>query len=144
MTEYEFEDWRAICELKARYCRLMDTKQWDAYREIFTEDYELDVSQESGLAPIKGRDKALDTMVIAYIRDAVTAHQVHNPEIEIRGDEATGVWAMQDRVIFPDGRSIVGYGHYTERYVRQDGQWKIAALKLTRLHIDVQEPAGAR
>jgi hypothetical protein len=52
-------------------------------------------------------------------------------------------WAMQDRVIFgPNRPSITGYGHYHERYVRQNGQWKIAALKLTRLHIDVHQSSA--
>jgi hypothetical protein len=49
---------------------------------------------------------------------------------------------MQDRVVWDAPRrglaSITGYGHYHERYVRQHGEWKIASLKLTRLHLDVQ------
>ena len=28
----------AIKQLKARYFRLMYTKQWDAYRQVFTDD----------------------------------------------------------------------------------------------------------
>jgi len=48
---------------------------------------------------------------------------------------------MQDRVIWgADRPSITGYGHYRERWVRRDGRWKIASLKLTRLHIDVHAP----
>jgi hypothetical protein len=36
-----------------------------------------------------------------------------------------------------------GYGHYHERYVRQDGRWRIAAQRLTRLHVDYfYEAAG--
>jgi len=31
-------DREAIVELKARYCRFMDTKHWSACREPFTED----------------------------------------------------------------------------------------------------------
>jgi hypothetical protein len=29
-----------------------------------------------------------------------------------------------------------GFGHYHERYVRQDGRWRISKTKLTRLHTD--------
>ena len=130
------EDWLAICELKARYCRLMDTKQWDAWRELFAEDYELDVSEGTGLPVIKGREAALDR-VLSSIRDAITVHQVHTPEIRIDGDAASGLWAMQDRVIFPNGTSLTGYGHYHDRFRRQDGQWRIVALKLTRLHLEM-------
>lgn len=137
----ELNDWLAICGLKARYCRLMDTKDWAGYRELFTEDYELDVSQAGGPPLIRGREDALQ-MVLATIEHAITAHQVHTPEIQLNGDTATGIWAMQDRVIFPNGPSITGYGHYTERYVRRDGEWRIAASKLTRLRIDV-DPSSA-
>jgi SnoaL-like domain len=132
----------AIYELKARYCRTLDTKDWGAFRDLFTQTYELDVSQESGVAVIKGRDEAME-LIQSHILNATTAHQVHSPEIKIDGDEAHGIWAMQDRVIFgPNRPSITGYGHYHERYVRQNGQWKIAALKLTRLHIDVHQSSA--
>ena len=132
----QLEDRIALCELKARYCRLMDTKQWDAWRGLFTEDYELDVSDGTGLPVIKGREAALDR-VLASIRHAVTAHQVHAPEIRIDGDDAHGIWAMQDRVIFPNGTSLTGYGHYHDRFRRQTGEWRIAALKLTRLRVEL-------
>ncbi len=132
------EDWLAIHELKARYCRLMDTKQWDDWRDLFTEDYALDVTEGTDLPVIQGRAAALDR-VLSSIRHATTVHQVHSPEIRIEGDTAAGVWAMQDRVIFPNGRSLTGYGHYHDRFRRVDGAWRIAALKLTRLHLEMTQ-----
>lgn len=133
----ERDDVQAICALKARYCRLLDTKQWEAWAALFTEDYELDVSAAGG-GVFRGRDAAMAS-VLASIGGAVTAHQVHFPEIEVTGDEAFAVFPMQDRVVFGAGKpSITGYGHYHDRLVRRDGAWKIAALKLTRLHVDVQ------
>lgn len=134
MTLDEINDWIAIQETKARYCRLLDTKQWDAWTELFTEDMVLDTSEAGGPEPIHGRDAALAS-VRAFIETARTAHQVHTPEIVIDGDRAQGVWAMQDCLIFQDGATITGYGHYTETYLKQDGTWRIAASKLTRLLI---------
>lgn len=125
----------AICELKARYCRLLDTKQWNAWAELFTEDLVLDTSEAGGPPPVPGRDQAL-ALVRGVIETARTAHQVHTPEIQIEGDTAEGIWAMQDRVVFDDGTALTGYGHYTETYVRHGGEWKIARSKLTRLHVD--------
>ena len=140
----DVRDRLAIYELKARYCRLLDTKQWDEWRELFTEDYVLDVSAAGGGPPIEGRDAAMAS-VFASIGQAVTAHQVHFPEITLNGDEALAVFPMQDRVIFgPQKPSITGYGHYHDRLVRRNGEWKIAALKLTRLHMDVHPPAPAK
>jgi len=133
-------DWVALCEAKARYCRTLDTKDWAGYSDLLTEDYELDVSEGSRVPVIRGRDAAVK-QVQSSILTAKTVHQVHSPEIEINGDEAHVIWALQDRVIWgPERPSITGYGHYHERWVRQNGQWKLAALKLTRLHIDVVHP----
>lgn len=135
----------AIGQVKARYCRCLDTKDWAGFADVFTEDLVLDVSDGTGVAPIHGREAAL-AMVKASLDGARTAHQVHNPEIDLHGDEAHVIWAMQDRVVWdPPKRGmagLTGYGHYRERYVRRDGSWKIAATKLTRLHIDFQRAAA--
>jgi uncharacterized protein (TIGR02246 family) len=129
----------ALCEGKARYCRTLDTKDWAGYADLFTEDCVLDVTEGTQIPVIRGRE-AVIRQIQSSILTAKTAHQVHSPEIELNGDEAHVVWAMQDRVIWgADRPSISGYGHYHERWVRRNGQWKIASLKLTRLHIDVHQ-----
>jgi hypothetical protein len=142
MTTPSPEDWIALCNAKARYCRFLDAKDWDAWAGLMTEDYELDVSEGTDLPVVRGREAAIK-QVQASILTARTAHQVHSPEIEIDGDEARVIWALEDRVIWgPDRPSMTGYGHYRERWVRRDGEWKLAALKLTRLHIDFHPPAN--
>lgn len=136
MTLDEIEARFAIGETKARYCRFLDTKQWDAWASLFTEDFVLDTSQAGGPAPISGRDAAIAS-VRSIIETARTAHQVHTPEMALDGDTAQVIWAMQDRLEFDNGQSLTGFGHYTETYVKREGQWKIAKSKLTRLHLDV-------
>lgn len=141
-------DYEAIRNVKARYCRLLDTKDWDGFIALFTPDAVMDVEEDTGNPPINGHAAILDQVRFAVI-DAQSAHQIHSSEIDLRGDEADVITAMQDRVVWapgkcpiPGGQSITGFGHYTERYVRRDGQWKIAALKLTRLYVEVHpEPA---
>jgi hypothetical protein len=138
------ETYLAISAVKARYCRLLDTKDWSGFAALLTEDFELDVSEGTSVPVIHGRDAAV-TQIRSSVASARTAHQVHSPEITLDGaDRAQVVWAMQDRVVWGEeqaariGRSgLTGYGHYHERYVKQDGEWKIAALRLTRLHIDM-------
>ena len=131
----------AISQVKARYCRTLDTKQWDAFSDLFTEDFVLDVPGVD--EPIRGRDNA-----VAFIRDSVgealTAHQVHLPEIDLDGDQARVVWAMQDRNTWDPPRNglstLRGYGQYHERYVRVDGTWKIAEQRLVYLQLDLNQP----
>lgn len=140
MTTIEtLADCMAICELKARYCRLLDTKQWDAWSDLFTEYFVLDTSEAGGPPPIAGRDAAL-VSVRAFIEKARTVHQVHPLEISIAGDKAYGIWAMQNRVVLEAGPSLTGYGHHTESYAKRDGTWRIAASKLTRLLVDFKAP----
>jgi len=135
-------DWLALCYAKARYCRMLDTKDWVGFADLLTEDYEMDVTEGSQVPVIRGRDAAIK-QVQSSILTAKTAHQVHSPQIELNGDEAQVVWALQDRVVWgPERTSITGYGHYHERWVRRNGQWKLAALRLTRLHIDFYPPVG--
>lgn len=138
-----FEDWLAICETKARYCRCMDTKDWAGWADVFTEDLVLDTTPAGGYR-VEGRDKVI-AMVRSSIETAKTAHQVHNPEVTFDGPDAANViWAMQDRVEMGEERRAslgeaghTGYGHYRERYVRcGDGKWRIRETQLSYLHYD--------
>lgn len=135
-------DRQAIEQLKARYFRWMDTKQWDAWRTLFTEDAELQASPDPAERFV-GADEIVEK-VSGYLKDAVTVHHGHMPEIEIDGDTATGIWAMDDFVDLPQ-LVLRGYGHYHEEYVRLDGEWRIRRSRLTRLRLDVEpKPAGSR
>jgi uncharacterized protein (TIGR02246 family) len=134
------DDIEAIKQLKARYFRTMDTKDWAAMRQVFTDDVVMDTTASGGNV-MTGAD---DFMVFlrGVIGDVVTVHHGHTPEIELTSaTTATGVWAMEDMLRWPDGRELHGYGHYTETYEKVDGAWRIKSLTLTRLRMDVTEPA---
>lgn len=138
MADIEYLDaYVAISQVKARYCRTLDAKDWEAFTELFTEDFEW---EGPGVEPIKGRDKVI-AFIRASVSDARTCHQVHVPEIELHGDEAQVVWAMQDRNTWdPPHHGIStqrGFGQYFERYVRENGEWKIAAQQLRYFHLDM-------
>jgi uncharacterized protein (TIGR02246 family) len=129
------DDIEAIKQLKARYCRLMDTKDWAGYRQVFTDDVTMDTT-ESGGGVITGADQFLEFLVAA-IGEVITVHQCHTPEIDITSPTtATGIWAMEDMLRFPDGNDMHAYGHYHETYEKGAGQWRIKSSKLTRLRTD--------
>jgi ketosteroid isomerase-like protein len=119
---------------------LLDTKHWDDWADLFIDECVLDTSAAGGPPPITGRAAAV-AMVREMLETAITGHQVHQPEISVDGDGALAIWAMQDRLVFGDGTRLSGFGHYTERYVREGEHWKIASSALTRLHLDVTPPA---
>ncbi len=135
------DDVEAIKQLKARYCRTMDTKDWTAMREVFTDDVTMD-STDSGGSVIEGADDFLAFLEQA-LHAVVTVHHCHMPEIHLEtATRATGVWAMEDMLRFPDGTELHGYGHYHETYEKHCGRWRIASSKLTRLRMDFR-PAAA-
>ncbi len=131
----------AIKQLKARYFRLLDTKQWEAFAEVFTEDATFDVTDDAGHEHGRLAGRETITAGIRRLIDAAsTVHHGHMPEIELTGPAtANGIWAMVDRVEFPSEGEPVGfrgYGHYHETYTKVADRWHIASLRLVRLRRD--------
>ncbi|RYD63497.1 MAG: nuclear transport factor 2 family protein [Sphingomonadales bacterium] len=147
----------AIKQLKARYYRFLDTKQWDDLAQVFATDAVFDARQamsnvstavaDPGKISETWRNEGREA-IIAFIRErtgpASTVHHGHMPEIEIiDADHARGIVAMEDqnRYFGPDGgmtSRLHGWGHYHEEYVREDGAWRIHRSVLTRLRVDLE------
>lgn len=126
----------AIKQLKARYCRYLDTKDWEAWRGIFADDFHSDTSQAGGKV-IRGADDFV-AFTSKSLGNRATAHQVHAPEIELTSaTTARGIWALEDVVRLAPGVNLRGYGHYHETYEKIDGQWRITSSQLTRLREDI-------
>ena len=131
------DDIEAIKQLKARYFRLMDTKDWDGMREVFAEDVYIDTT-DSGGRVVEGAEDFMAGLR-EILEDVLTVHHGHMPEIELTSaTTATGIWAMEDRLRWPDGRELHGAGHYHEEYEKVDGRWHITKMTLTRLRTDFQ------
>ncbi|OBI47208.1 DUF4440 domain-containing protein [Mycobacterium kyorinense] len=139
------DELEAIRQLKARYCRFLDTKDLDSWRTVFTSDVvvTLDMAVSTGGAdpmtapPIEGVDNFAPT-VMAGLQGVATMHHCHTPEITLTSaTTATGIWAMEDLLIFGDGRELHGAGHYHETYEKNDGAWQIKSLHLTRTILKV-------
>jgi uncharacterized protein (TIGR02246 family) len=132
-------DVEEIKQLKARYFRCMDTKDWEGFRAVFAPDVTVDISAD-GMGVIAGVDNFLEFLE-PILREVVTVHHGHMPEIEITSPTtATGIWAMEDHLQFGPEETLQelhGYGHYHETYVKLDGRWHIQSTKLTRLRLDV-------
>jgi hypothetical protein len=129
----------AIKQLKARYFRYMDKRQWALWGGVFTLDCHMQVEHEPGAigTDLRGRE-AIVNGVRAALEGTRTVHHGHMPEIELTGPTtARGVWAMFDYVSWGDARDLEGYGHYHETYRKSpSGRWQIASLLLTRLRVD--------
>ena len=129
-----------IRQLKARYCRLLDTKDYEAWKKVFAPDVvvKLDMATSVGgadgqTAPqLNGLEEFLP-VVLGGVEHAQTKHHVHTPEITVTSDTtASAIWAMEDLLLFADGSELFGVGHYHETYAKRDGAWVITSLHLTR------------
>ena len=140
------DDIEAIKQLKARYFRTMDTKDWDGLAAVFTDEVEIDVTGEGG-GVTHGVAEYLP-FLRASIEDVITVHHGHMPEIELTSPTtATGVWALEDQLWWPEGgplRHMHGFGHYHETYEKTEAGWRIKSMTITRLHrlVDPLPPAA--
>ena len=116
-------DVREISQLKYRYLRTLDTKDWDAFEGCFVAEATGDYN---GLV---FEDRAA---LVAYMREnlgegLVTMHQAHHPEIEVDGDTATARWYLYDRVIVEAFAFMLeGAAFYSDRYIRTPDGWRVA------------------
>jgi len=132
-------DIEAIRQLKARYFRTMDTRDWASMRRVFSDDVVVDTT-DSGGTVITGADEFM-SFLQQTLAGVISVHHGHMPEIELTSaTTAQGIWAMEDMLRWSDGRELHGYGYYHESYVKIDGAWYISRLKLTRLRTDFRKP----
>ncbi len=134
-----------IKQLKARYFRCMDTKDYAGLRKVFADDAVFDASCSLGLEPAEDADQWIHSggdAIAAFVEAAVaalrTVHHGHCHEIEILSEtEARGVIAMEDQIWDASGESVVlhGMGHYHETYSKQADGWKIVTSRISRLHV---------
>lgn len=121
--------------LKARYFRHLDAQDWPALRRLFTDEVEIDVSGDGG-GVVRDPDEFVGAVRVA-LDGARSVHHGHMPELELTSDTtARGVWAMEDRIWFPEGSPVGhlhGFGHYHETYRKLAGVWRIETMRLTRL-----------
>jgi hypothetical protein len=128
-----------IKQLKYRYLRFLDTKEWDALAELFLED--ATSAYGDGKYAFEGREA-----IMSFLRDALgrpsilTAHHVHQPEIELTSEStATGVWALWDTVIdLQHQLTIRGAAFYRDEYVKQNGQWRFRSTGYQRTYEEME------
>ena len=139
-----------IRQLKARYFRCMDLRDWDGMAEVFSREFVFDCTEGLQVRPlggeltgpegavIRGREAIMEVVKLT-LADRTSVHHGHGHEITVESTtEAHGVIAMQDFIYAADRRTpiMMGAGHYEERYVVEDGAWRIAFARLTRLIYD--------
>ena len=84
---------------------------------------------------VTDRDSLVEFMRTSMPANIITEHRVTHPEITVNGDEASGTWYLQDRVIAPDFNfMLIGAAFYHDQYRRTAEGWKISKTGYDRTY----------
>jgi hypothetical protein len=125
-------DKEAIARVKYRYLRALDTKDWDTFADTLTEDVTGDYGDRLHFT---NRTELVDYMRSSIGPAVITEHRVTHPEITVAGDDAHGMWYLQDRVIAAEFNfMLIGAAFYRDTYRRTADGWKISATGYDRTY----------
>jgi hypothetical protein len=137
-----------IKQLKARYWRAVDTKDFQLLRSVFSDNGVVDF-RDAMLARDDTKlwhdpDKFCEDTGLAT-RGVITIHHGFPPEISVTSEqEAEGVWPFEDLVWVKEPNPLLpfkrlrGYGYYREKYRKTTAGWKILSTYISRLHMEAE------
>jgi hypothetical protein len=141
-----------IKQLKARYFRLIDTKEFEQLTDIFTSDAVFDfgkafcdpvLGQMPGTVPsdpLVGRANVIQGIVDGMPPVLQSIHMGYTPEVEITSDTtATAIHPATYRPFIPGVLSANCYGYYHETYEKTDGRWMIKTSMIQPLRVVFDE-----
>jgi len=129
-----------IRNLRARYTRFIDTKQWDQLAGILSRDITLDLPSLRAQGGLRGVE-AFISLVKSWFAASPSLHMNYLPEIEVLSERsARGIWG-QEYFLPPAFRRGEfhghGYGYSHETYEKVGGAWLMASVRLEpTFHID--------
>lgn len=142
MTPEDLVELEEIKAVKYRYVRGVDLRDWDLVASTLTED--ATAAYSSGKLSFDGREA-----ILTFLRESMppgemlSAHQVSQPEIDLRGDSAVARWRLNDVVILPAANiAIRGAAYYEDEMTKVGGEWKIRHTGYRRLYEETSPREG--
>lgn len=118
-----------ISALLYRYARAVDSKDWELYRSVFTEDAHIDYS--SAGAVVGSRDEVVDWFAANFGVIPWSMHYITNVEIlESDGDAATVRAMFYNPMQLPGMAEMSACGgYYHHELVRTPDGWRSQSLR---------------
>ncbi len=129
-----------IADLAVRYTRALDSRSWDDFDGLFTEDAEIDYRAFGGEVGDLASIKAFLQTSMSMFR--VTQHMLGQSAVTLDGDRATSVTPCHNPMLFSEehgGRIMVCALWYHHELVRTPAGWRIARLWEERVHMTMLE-----
>ena len=131
LSNQEISDRLEIQEVLTRYCYAVDDRDWDRYRQLFTNDAVIDDTVTGGIK--SGVEEHVAYLKRALSKVVMSQHAISTVLVELNGSEA-GVRAHCSCPIVMDSgqdhQHVMFQGlWYRETLVRSDEGWKIRSLR---------------
>ena len=129
MNGTEGLDFVEIQQLLARYSRSLDTRDWELYRSVFTEDAYIDYAASGGTTGqrdhvVEWLTKTLGTFEWSGM------HYITNIEAEVNGDSAQVRAAVFNPMQFPGMKGLTFFGgYYHHNMIRTPDGWRSRNLR---------------
>jgi ketosteroid isomerase-like protein len=118
-------DEHEIVKVVLRYCRALDTKDWQLLDDVFMVDATADLAAPSPLVGIE----AIRARIRAALENlGLSQHLVGNHEVSVDGDTAVHrcyLQAQHVRRAASGGPNYIVAGRYEDRLVRTERGWRI-------------------
>jgi 3-phenylpropionate/cinnamic acid dioxygenase small subunit len=141
VTAEEWMDRLAIIEVKSCYAAGLDARDWDLWRNVFTDEAIFDLSSWNKVAPrMLDTDRVVRSQARVFAELITTQHFFTNHRITVDGDSARGVvhmraehWLQEE-----DGSTsrYTMFGYYDDKYVRTPDGWKMCEMQLNVTHTE--------
>lgn len=135
----------AIKQLKARYFRALDSKDWGLMESCLAEH--CTAAYDNGKYTLKSRQEIVQ-FFSSFMSNPqlIFMHHGHHPEISVLSPTtASGIWYLQDMVINVEKNTTLhGAGFYHDQYIQQDGQWLISATGYQRTFEEIHPRTDVR
>jgi len=124
-----------IEQLFAEYTWPLDTKEWDGFDELFTDDISVTVSIAGVqvMGPLQGKDAVLDALAgAAKEQTDVRRHVISNLRLKPINDEEVDATAILTLLVVDEGKlELKSSGLYLTRIVRGDDEkWRFREMQI--------------
>ena len=117
-----------IAALMNRYARAVDTKDWDLYRSVFTDDARIDYSADVFVGSVDGAIEFFTGLFSELV--AMSMHYITNIESTIVGDTAQVRALFYNPTRFTDVAELATFGgYYHHDLVRTPDGWRSTNLR---------------
>jgi hypothetical protein len=128
-TAQQAADRAEISDLTSRYAMAVDSKDWDAYRTLFSDDAAIDYTDAGGVAG--SLDEVVPWLAEALGFCCATQHNMTSQVVEFDGDDdarACTYYIAQHVMLDGSGGEalLLFAGFYRDVLRRVDGTWRIA------------------